>query len=55
MSTTLYCDDPKKIGCSWSGDRRELIARTENLSDRDFSYCPHCEGNSFTEEDEDES
>ena len=57
MMVTLFCNDPKKKGCHWSGDRQELVALTEDLNDQDFSYCPHCEGNDFEEveeEDDDE-
>jgi hypothetical protein len=49
---TLYCNDPLKKGCSWSGDREELVSKTEDLDDNDFSFCPQCEGNDFQEEDE---
>lgn len=51
---TLHCNDPLKKGCSWSGDELELAALTDALDDRDFSYCPNCDGNDFEEEDDDD-
>jgi len=49
---TLWCNDPLKKGCRWSGDQAELVAKTDALDDRDFSYCPACKGNDFEEEEE---
>lgn len=54
MSTILYCNDPLKKGCGWSGDSTELVALTDALDDRDFSFCPRCDGKDFQEEDEDD-
>jgi hypothetical protein len=50
----LYCNDPNKKGCHWSGDPEELVALTSDLNDRDFTHCPNCDGNDFEEEDEEE-
>jgi len=44
----LICND-----CGWSGEPGELVSKTDDLNDRDFSYCPYCGGNDFDEEDED--
>ena len=38
--------------CGWAGDPSELIALTDDLNDRDFSYCPYCEHNDFDEEED---
>jgi hypothetical protein len=51
---TLYCNDPKKQGCQWSGDPQELVALTDELDDVDFTHCPYCEGADFEELDEEE-
>jgi hypothetical protein len=50
----LYCNDPLNKGCSWSGDPQELVALTDALDDRDFSFCPNCDGKDFQEEEDDE-
>lgn len=51
---TLYCNDPLNKHCRWSGDPDELVALTDDLNDRDFSYCPQCDGKDFEEEDDEE-
>jgi hypothetical protein len=48
----LYCNDQLKKGCGWSGDPAELVTKTEDLKDLDFSYCPNCDGKDFYEEEE---
>lgn len=48
----LWCNDPRGIGCSWSGYEEELVA-IEGSSDCSFTHCPNCGGRGF-EEDEDE-
>ena len=52
--TILYCNDPLKKGCSWSGDSDELVSLTAALDDKEFTHCPHCGGTDFKEEEEDE-
>jgi len=40
----------------WTGTEGELVSKTDELEDRDFSFCPYCEGGNFEEtmeEDED--
>lgn len=50
--SVFYCNDPLKQGCSWSGDRQELVSKTDDPKDLKFSYCPYCGGDDFTEENE---
>lgn len=45
----LECDD-----CYWYGSSEELVTKTEDLDDKDFSYCPSCGGNNFQEFEDDE-
>ena len=45
----LICEN-----CEWSGYPEELVSKTEALDDKDFSYCPYCDGKEFEEIDEDE-
>jgi hypothetical protein len=54
MSVTLYCNDPMKKGCHWSGDPSELHSATDALDDRDFTHCPQCGGTDFYEEEEED-
>lgn len=42
------------LDCGWSGDDTQLESKTEDLDDRNFSFCPDCGGDNFEEEDEDE-
>lgn len=45
--TYLTCE------CSWAGDSSELVCLTDNLNDKDFSYCPYCgKKDCFDEEEE---
>jgi len=39
------------MDCGWSGDHSELIALTDDLDDRDFSYCPKCISNNLVDID----
>ena len=48
MATHLICNN-----CDWMGDPSELVSLTEEIEDRDFSYCPICDSNDL-DEDEDE-
>lgn len=41
--------------CGWLGEPSELVSKTDALDDRDFSFCPQCEGNDFDEDEEDET
>ena len=43
----LVCEN-----CDWSGYREELVSQTEDIDDKDFSYCPYCDGKEFEEIDE---
>jgi len=47
----LYCKDPFKSGCHWSGDESELVSVA---GDETFSHCPYCEGEDFDEEEEED-
>jgi hypothetical protein len=42
------------LECGWVGDDSNLEAATEDLDDKDFSYCPDCGGSDFEDEDYDE-
>ena len=48
--TELWCD------CGWSGAPEELVSKTDDIDDRDFTYCPQCGNDKFEleliEEDE---
>jgi hypothetical protein len=48
----LYCNDPKNLGCSWSGNSDELICTDEDPDN--FTHCPNCKGMDFEEEEEEE-
>ena len=37
----LYCD------CGWSGAPEELVCKTDDMDDLDFTYCPQCFGDKF--------
>lgn len=39
MTDEMECQE-----CWWTGDISELVALTDDPEDRDFSYCPNCEG-----------
>ena len=41
--------------CWWSGYPEELIALTDDLDDKDFSYCPRCNGNNFDKDEEEDN
>jgi len=41
--------------CHWSGDPSELVSKSDDLKDKDFSFCPYCGGNDFDEDDDDEN
>ena len=30
------------IGCGWMGSPDDLHSKTEDINDKDFSYCPDC-------------
>jgi hypothetical protein len=49
MSTILYCNTKQ---CNWSGAPDELVCT--DTDEENFSHCPYCEGEDFTEEEEDE-
>ena len=51
---TVYCNDPLKKQCRWSGTSEELVCTDADPTS--FEYYPQCEGTDFSEEeDEDES
>ncbi len=46
--TTIYwfiCNN-----CTWQGESDELVSKTENTNDTDFSFCPQCGINDFEED-----
>lgn len=45
----LDCED-----CYWSGMPEELVSKTDDVSDRDFSFCPGCGGTNFEEFEDEE-
>lgn len=49
--TILYCNDPSKKGCHWSGDSAELVALGDD-DESTFTHCPQCEGTDFHEEED---
>ncbi len=51
MTISLTCNK-----CFWFGYPEELVALTDDIpsDDRDFRYCPRCEGNDFDEDEDDE-
>jgi len=49
MRIELYC-----ANCYWSGFAEELVSKTDDPDDWDFSYCPACGGKEFEEEDVDD-
>jgi len=43
-------------GYGWQGTPEELVSLTDDLNDRDFSFCPHCDSSDFDElKDEEDS
>ncbi len=38
--------------CPWQGTADELVTLTDNVNDRDFDFCPNCNGKDFDEEEE---
>ncbi len=38
--------------CNWQGEEDELVTSTDNVNDRNFSFCPFCSGNDFDEDKE---
>jgi len=48
---TLYCADPNKKSCYWSGEVEDLVELNDDCR---FTHCPNCHGEDFdVEEDED--
>jgi len=41
--------------CTWGGYHEELVSQTEDLDDKDFSYCPDCGGKEFEEVEEEDN
>ena len=47
--STLICNE-----CGWEGTPEELVSLTDDLNDRNFSFCPYCDSNNFDEEEDEE-
>ncbi len=30
------------LECTWTGDASELVSKTDEIHDIDYSYCPNC-------------
>lgn len=54
MSIELYCNDPLKQGCHWSGSQQELVCAEDDPNPKVFNLCPHCGGKDFHEEEVEE-
>ena len=48
MDEEIQCNE-----CGWTGDTTMLVSKTEDLEDRDFSYCPECGSNDIEDTEED--
>lgn len=47
----MYCNNPFKKKCRWSGDPDELVCTDEDP--KHFTHCPNCGGEDLDEEIED--
>ena len=47
-------DEIKCNKCGWTGDYEQLISLTDDLDDKDFSYCPRCESKDIENIEEEE-
>jgi len=51
--TIFWCNDPRGIGCSWSGEEEELV-EADGADDCEFTHCPNCGGTDFEEDEQDD-
>jgi len=49
---TVYCNDPWRKQCRWSGTLGELVCTDADPTS--FEYCPQCEGADFSEEEDED-
>ncbi len=43
-----------ELDCNWSGEPDELVSKTEDIDDDNYSFCPSCGNENFDEEEMDE-